>query len=96
MKFKHFFSNLRKYKANFTKGQIRWPRIGQGSLNLSLAIYSLLVLWPWSDSNSDFGPIHVVEQLYFFMISSILTFKIGVILGLFLCFGPNGLSLGLG
>ena len=42
-KFKHFFVNLGKYKANFTQGQIQWTRIGQGNLNLSLTLYSPVI-----------------------------------------------------
>ena len=40
---------------------------------------------------------HVVEQLLFSMLPSILTFDFDLILGSFLTFcGPNGLFLGLG
>ena len=43
------------------------------------------------------GSNHVVEQLLFSMIPSILTFEFDLILGSFLTFlGPNGLFLGLG
>ena len=42
------------------------------------------------------GSTHVVEQLSFSMLPSILTFDFGLILGSFLTFwGPNGLFLGL-
>ena len=43
------------------------------------------------------GTTHVVEQLLFSIVSSILTFDFDLILGSFLTFwGPNGLFLGLG
>ena len=43
------------------------------------------------------GSNHVVEQLLFSMIPSILRFEFDLILGSFLAFlGPNGLFLGLG
>ena len=39
-----------------------------------------------------FGSTHVVEQLYFYMIPSILTFEFDLILGSILTFwSPNGL-----
>ena len=46
---------------------------------------------------SVLGFTHVVEELSFPMIHSILTFEFGLILRSFLTFwGPNGLFLGLG
>ena len=43
------------------------------------------------------GPTHVVEQLSFPMLPSILTFDFDLILGSFFTFwGPNGLFLELG
>ena len=43
------------------------------------------------------GSNHVVEQLLFSIIPSILRFEFDLILGSFLAFlGPNGLFLGLG
>ena len=43
------------------------------------------------------GSTHVVKQLLFSMVPSILTFDFDLILGSFLTFwGPNGLLLGLG
>ena len=54
-------------------------------------------LGPGSDSYTDLGPIHVVEQLSFSLFLSILTFNFDSILGSFLTFwGPNGPFLGLG
>ena len=48
-------------------------------------------------SKTFLGSNHVVEQLLFSMIPSILTFEFDLFLGSFLTFlGPNGLFLGLG
>ena len=48
-------------------------------------------------SKTVLGHTHVVEQLSFFMVPSILTFDFDLILGSFLTFwGANGLFLGLG
>ena len=42
------------------------------------------------------GSTHVVEQLFFSIVPSILTFSFDLILGLFFTFwGPNGLFFGL-
>jgi len=49
----------------------------------------MLFFGPGSDSNTDFGPPHVVEQLSFSMISSILTSD-----HFFTFRGPGGLFLG--
>ena len=49
------------------------------------------------DSKTVFGSTHVVEQLSFSMLHSILTFYFDLILGSFFTFwGPNELFLGLG
>ena len=51
----------------------------------------------WKGLKTVLGSSHVVEQLSFSMLPSILTFDFDLILGSFLTFcGPNGLFLGLG
>ena len=56
-----------------------------------------LFLGLWKGSKTVLGSTHVVEQLSFSMLPSILTFDFDLILGSFLTFcGPNGLFLGLG
>ena len=56
-----------------------------------------LFLGLWKGAKTVLGSTHVVEQLSFSMIPSILTFDFDLILGSFLTFwGPNGLILGLG
>ena len=48
-------------------------------------------------SKTVVGSANVVEQLLFFLVSSILTFEFDLILGSFFTFwGPNGLILALG
>ena len=55
-----------------------------------------LFLGLWKGSKTVLGSTHVVEQLSFSMLPSILTFDFDLILGSFLTFcGPNGLFLGL-
>ena len=50
--------------------------------------------WDWGRVS---GSTHIVEQLSFSMLPSILTFDFDLILGSFLTFlGPNGLFLRLG
>ena len=54
-----------------------------------------LFLGLWKGSKTVLGSTHVVEQLSFSMLPSILTFDFDLILGLFLTFwGPYGLFLG--
>ena len=56
-----------------------------------------LFLGLWKGSKTVLGSTHVVEQLSFSMLPSILTFDFDLILGSFLTFcGPNGLFFGVG
>ena len=56
-----------------------------------------LFLGLWKGSKTVLGSTHVVEQLSFSMLPSILTFDFDSILVPFLtCWGPNWLFLGLG
>ena len=57
----------------------------------------MLFLGSGNGPKTVLGSPHVVEQLSFSMLPSILTFDFDLILGSFLTFwGPNGLFLGLG
>ena len=56
-----------------------------------------LFLGLWKGSKTILGSTHVVEQLSFSMLPSIMTFDFDLILRSFLNFwGPNGVFLGLG
>ena len=54
--------------------------------------------WGWGRvKKTVLGSTHGVEQLLIFIVPSILTFYVDLILGTLLtCWGPNGLFLGLG
>ena len=79
------------------------------SVNSGIGFYlilgSFLTFWDpnglflglWKGSKTVLGSIHVVEQLSFSMLPSILTFDFDLMLGSFFTFWvPNGLYLGLG